>query len=427
MLNKITVVLLVLLLAATGGLGYYGYTMNQQIISLNSALLAQQQQQTAAVNALEAQISALNAATTTRLDQLSGEIKQTADELSSLQSQVTSTGGRIDALQGSLADTTAEVQDLAGRLDNFAGLSASVINASQIYERASEATVSISNGLQILGSGFLYDDAGHVATAYHVIENRARTYVIFPDGTVSTVVETAGSVESDVAILTIIDKPTLAPPPLGNSSQVHAGDPVAAIGSPFGVPGTLTSGIISQTDRFTQITAGATTRWVANLLQFDAAANFGNSGGPLFNTAGEVIGLVNARVNPDEGDGIYYAVSINKVKKVADALITTGSFDYPWLGVNVSDLTPNIVQERALDSIYGALVQSVSPGGSASTAGIAANDIIVGIDGYIIRSVSDLTSYLGENKNVGDEAVLVILRGNDRREITATIFARPAP
>ena len=165
---------------------------------------------------------------------------------------------------------------------------------------------------------------------------------------------------------------------------------------------------------------------MANLIQFDAATNPGNSGCPLLNSAGEVIGMVIARINPDEGDGIYYAVSSNKFKRVAASLITRGSFDYPRIGVNVSNLTPQQVQTRGLETVNGALVRGVTADSPAMTAGIEVDDIIVAIDGLVIRNVAELTSYLGEHKSPGDASTIELIRGTTRLELSLNIGNQPS-
>jgi S1-C subfamily serine protease len=191
---------------------------------------------------------------------------------------------------------------------------------------------------------------------------------------------------------------------------------VVAIGNPFGLRDTLTVGIVSYVNRVSE---------VANLIQFDAAVNPGNSGGPLANSSGEIVGVVTARIPPDEGDGICYAISSNKAKRVAAALIEYGFFDYPWLGVSTADLTPQIVQDRALETANGALVGEVLHGSPAEAAGIKADDIIVAMDGVPFKDMAELISYLGEFKSPGDTATIGIIRGTTELELSMVIGTRP--
>jgi serine protease Do len=163
---------------------------------------------------------------------------------------------------------------------------------------------------------------------------------------------------------------------------------------------------------------------VPNLIQFDAAVNFGNSGGPLFDSVGDVIGLVIARVGPEEGDGIYYAVSSNKVRRVADSIITQGIFDYPWLGVSISDLTPQQVEDMGLKSINGALVSQIVPDSPADIADVQADDIIIAINGAEINNVAMLTSYLGEHLSPGEPTTLKVIRDTVTVEIAIEVGSR---
>ncbi|MFC1962135.1 S1C family serine protease [Chloroflexota bacterium] len=428
--HKVTVVLLVLLLVISGGLGYYSHLLNQQVNAVQEQVLTQQQEQTKYMNTVSNELTAFRGEANTRLDLLSDEIGRTGFSITALEGVVGDSQARIDSLQGEVTQFQtgfqSDLSDLETRVEQATDISTWVINAREVFAQVHNATVRISNGDRTLGSGFLYDSEGHVATAYHVIENLSRIYVIFPDGRISAVTDTASSPESDVAILTIASKPELAPLLVGDSDETQIGAPVVAIGSPFDLAETITSGVISQKDRFTEISSDTTSRWIANLIQFDAPANPGNSGCPLFNARGEVIGLVIARILPNEGDGIYYAVSANKLKKVAASLIATGSFAYPWIGVNVSDLTPQLVQKRGLDSIYGVLVQSIFVDSPAVASGIINGDIITEIDGSVVRNIADLTSYLGEHKITGEETVLQISRADSKFELSLTVGKRPS-
>jgi S1-C subfamily serine protease len=181
---------------------------------------------------------------------------------------------------------------------------------------------------------------------------------------------------------------------------------------------TLTSGIISQVNRYENIGGN----YIANLLQFDAAVNPGNSGGPLLNSNGQVIGIVVARIDVNEGSGIYLGIASNKVKRVADAIIAKGSFDYPLIGTNnIADLTPQEVKDKSLDTANGVLVSSVTSGGPAQTAGILTGDIIISMDGVPMRNTADLTSYLGEFKSPGDTTVIEVIRGTARLKVSVIV------
>ena len=136
--------------------------------------------------------------------------------------------------------------------------------------------------------------------------------------------------------------------------------------------------------------------------------------------------MVVARINPELGEGIYYAVSSNKVRKVTASLISKGTFEYPWLGVEATNLTPQVVQSRGLDTINGVLVNKTVVGSPAYSAGIKANDVIMAIDGRTIRDLADLTSYLGEHKSPNDKATITLIRGSTTQELTLTIGKLPS-
>ncbi len=331
--------------------------------------------------------------------------------IQSLEKEVSGNLDKIDAIGEKLAETIL-----------FAD---SVINAPDLYRQVSEAVVRIRNGQRTAGSGFIYDSEGHVLTAYHVIDKLDEIYAIMPSGKTYPA-DVVGSCEfSDVAVLQLDNEPGVEPLEIADSNQVEIGDPVAAIGSPFDLSESLSTGIVSQVNRFAEITDNGQARWVANLIQFDAAVNFGNSGGPLFNSDGDVIGLAIARVQPAEGDGIYYAVSSNKFRRVADAIIDQGSFDYPWLGVNISDLTPQQVQDLEPESIHGVLVNQALADSPAAAAGVQADDIITSIDGTAIANMAMLTSYLGENLSPGEPTTLTVIRDSAALDISLEVGQRP--
>ncbi|MFC2020577.1 S1C family serine protease [Chloroflexota bacterium] len=307
-----------------------------------------------------------------------------------------------------------------------AELSQSAMNAADVYQEANQAVVRITDGEREIGSGFIIDDEGHVLTAYHVIENLTEIVVVLADESISTATVKGSSRISDVAILTLEDAPAASPLSFANSATISVGQPVVTIGSPFDLTATLTSGIVSQLDRFIEIELDSQTRGVANLIQFDAPVNPGNSGCPLLNSMGEIIGMVIARVRPEDGDGIHYAVSSNKLKRVSDSLINQGSFDYPWLGVEASNLTPQEAKGRGLDTINGVLVSRVVAGGPAASAEVKVNDIIVAIDGEGIGNIDGLTSYLGEHASPGEEATITLMRDGASLELSLTIGKQPS-
>ena len=384
MINKVIIGMLSFLLVLTGALFVYSYNLNREISALTQQLSVFQREGTASIDALSDEWTTFRGKTLDRVETLSDELEGV---------------------------TTA--------------LEQSVMNASGIYQRVSQAVVEISDGQNTIGTGFVLDPEGHIVTPYHVVQGRAQIDVILSDGTISSATVIGSSEQSDVAVLTVKEALTFEALVWVDSSTVSVGEPVTVIGNPLDLPGTITSGIVSQTNRFVEIRYDSGSRWVANLIQLDAAVNFGNSGSPLLNSRGEVIGMVIGRVDPNLGDGIYYAVSSNKVKRVADSIIDHGSFEYPWLGVEVANLTPETARARNLETVNGALVKGVMAGNPAEAAGIEVDDIIVGINGAAVREIADLISYLGEYTSRGEVVTVELIRDGAKLELSATIGKRP--
>ncbi len=416
MINKLILGLLIFLVVLSGGIGAYSYTLNQEIKDLNQQLTASQEEQATRLSTIDTSISIIK----DNLDEQGVRITAVNDGVENLKGE---TRDRLDTLGQEINAASAQINGVEEKIAVIAERSS--VNANELYQKATQATVDITDGDQLIGSGFLYS-SGYVVTANHVIEGLAGIYVVFPDGRVSTATVAGASRNSDVAVLTLANEvKDIEPLTLADSSEVKVGDTVFTIGSPFSLSETFTSGVVSYVNRLITEENDSQTLSVANTIQFDAPANYGNSGCPLLNSRGEVIGLVVARINPGEGDGINYAISSNKVKRVATALIERGVFNYPWLGIGGSDLTPRMVKDRGLASIHGVLVGDVTDGGPASTAGVMVDDIILAIDETSIRNKADLTSYLGEFKSPGEPAILQISRGGATLKITVQLGTAP--
>jgi len=424
MANKVIIGILVFLAVLCGGLGYYSYTLNQQASLLQSQLKALQIEQSARTDNLSGELAVLREETLASISRLESDIDESLARLKTLENETEGNSAKLESLEDRTDEILAEIEILEGKITGITELSPPVLDATQVYERASQATVRISNGEGVVGSGFIYDNEIHVVTAYHVVEPLSEIYVILPDGRVSKATTNGSCPYSDITILTLDDKLDIEPVKMSDSANVKIGEPVAAIGNPFDLEETITTGIVSQVNRQAEIEYNAQTRWVANLIQFDAAVNYGNSGCPLLNSAGEVIGLVIARIEPGEGDGIYYAVSSNKVQRVVTSLITKGFFDYPWFGIGIANLTPQAMQTLALDTTNGVLVEGVLTEGPAATAGIRVDDIIVAIDGFTIRNVADLTSYLGEYVSPGETVTITSIRNGIRIDLPLEVGKR---
>lgn len=349
--------------------------------------------------------------------------------------QISDIQGEINILEmttASLREETAsqitDVEDKIGAL-SMRIEDMPVMDAKRLYQEVKPGVVEVITKAgwaeEKTGSGFVFDSQGYIVTAYHVVEQATEVKVILNDGTISSASVTGYCPYSDIAVLKLEQSLTIQELVLGDSNAIAVGEPVIVMGSPFNLTGTVTSGIVSQKGRFIEIEYNKDKhRWVANLIQCDAPVNFGNSGGPLINSKGEVIGLTVARIDPEKGEGIYYAVSSNKLKRVALSIIDHGFFDYPWLGVKLTDLSPEEARARHLDTINGALVIEAIAGSPAAKAGIRANDIILAIDGFPIRETADLTNYLGENKSPHESTVLTIIRDGEKLELTLELGKR---
>jgi len=416
MTNKVLIGILVFLVILSGALGAYSYLLTREIDTLGEQLTVFQDN-----------FTAFEAESITRFDVLEKGIGTLEDELSGTQNKIgTLKDELISTLEDELSGTLARIGTLDGEIKNVAAqIPESGLNTISIYQGVSQAVVRISNGYDVVGSGFIIDADAHVVTAYHVVEQLSKIYIILPDGVFSAATIIGNCKYSDVAVLKLEEPPAIAPLTLTDSDTVRTGEPVVTIGNPFEQTETLTAGIVSQINVLADIEYATETRGVANLIQFDAAVNFGNSGCPLLNSEGEVIGLVIARVNPQEGDGIYYAVSSNKLKRVATSLIDQGSFDYPWVGVLVSNLTPQVAQNRELETISGVVIVQVVAGSPAEAAGIEVDDIIVAIDGIAVRDAADFISYLGEYTSPDDIVSLTLIRDSTQQELSLKIGKRP--
>jgi S1-C subfamily serine protease len=439
MANKIIIGILVLLVLLTGGIGYYSYTLNQQIDQLSERLTALDIEQAARIDTVSDELISLRTETLSKfgalegqindtladIDTLEGEIEAVEERIADMESEINNTASELDILDERLTDAVNEFSEVTNEFsDAINEFSGAVIDAGEVFQKVGQATVRINNGQSTVGSGFILDTEGHVVTAQHVIDKLSPIYVIMHNGMMSKATVVGSCEVSDVAVLQLEKNPDIEPPPLADSSQIKIGELVVAIGSPLELRDTLTAGIISQLNRTTEIQYNEESRWVPNLLQFDAAVNFGNSGCPLANADGEIIGIVVARIDPIEGDGIYYAVSSNKARRVIAAIIDHGFFDYPWVGVGIAEITPQVMQDMGLETVNGVLVSGVFSGSPAEAADIKGNDIIISINGIPVRDSADLTSYLGEFVSPGDVITIGIRRGTAEIELSLEVGKR---
>ena len=323
-----------------------------------------------------------------------------------------------------------------------------------LYEAVNPGVASIivySDGLVVgQGSGFLFDDQGHILTNYHVVENAAQIEVVFPRGFRAKGELIGKDLDSDIAVVeVIIPNASLKPLALGSSSDVKVGQYVVAIGNPYGLSGTMTVGIVSARGRLLESLRAAPSGGfftAPDLIQTDAAINPGNSGGPLLNMNGEVIGINRAIRTNEEGNGalsnsgIGFAVPIDIVKRVVPYLIRDGRYDYPYLGI-ISRENLTLIEREAIgfsSEEVGAYVIEVPINGPASDAGLrggttetvfsdlpSGGDLITAVDEEPIRSFSDLLAYLVTNKSPGDEMEITILRKGQELILKVILEKRP--
>jgi S1-C subfamily serine protease len=311
----------------------------------------------------------------------------------------------------------------------------------QIYEQDGPGVAFIqarSAAGAATGSGFVLDKNGNVLTNAHVVEGADQVQVAFdPSGNNLVDASVVGRDPStDLAVIKVDpSKAKLQPLTLGDSDKVLVGDPVVAIGNPFGYSRTVTTGIISAKQRRIEAPNGFQ---IDNVLQTDAAINPGNSGGPLIDANGRVIGINSqiATAGVPGSVGIGFAVPVNTAKQVVPQLEKNGKIDRPYLGITSARITPDLAKQLKLPTDQGALVQSVVPGGPADKAGIrggrgtgpgglaVGGDLIVEVDGRKITNPNDVAAAIA-NKKPGDKVTIKVLRGGKARTFTVTLGKRP--
>jgi len=302
--------------------------------------------------------------------------------------------------------------------------SVSPLSVNQIYRRAYRGVVEITvteggtaspipggGQAQAQGSGWVYDSDGHIVTNDHVVNGSTSIKVRFWDGKTYSATVVGVDKSTDLAVIKV-DAPAseLYPLAVGDSTQLQVGDGVVAIGSPFGLEETVTSGIVSALHRAIQ---GVTNFTINDSIQTDAAINHGNSGGPLLNTQGQVVG-VNAQIKSDSGgnEGVGFSIPSATVKSVASQLIASGKAVHAYLGVAIDSTAPN------------ARLASVTDGQAAKKAGLKKGDVITAVDGTSIASGDDLSRAVDAHKP-GDKVSVTYTRGGSEHTVTVTLGTRP--
>jgi serine protease Do len=351
---------------------------------------------------------------------------------------VTSAGdaSTVDAFQGTLEQVYKEVNP-------------SVVSVVVIENVSAPSSLGTGQSSQtVLGSGFVWDKEGHIITNNHVVNGADQISVRFADGTIASANVVGTDVNSDLAVLKVdLPADALQPVQLADSTQVQVGELAIAIGNPFGEEGTMTMGIISALGRTLPVQSdtaqSSATYSIPDVIQTDAPINPGNSGGVLVDYSGRVIGVTAAIESPVQASsGIGFAIPSLIVQKVVPALIKTGHYDHPYLGISGMDLTPDLAKAMNLNADQtGALVVSVTAGGPADKAGLRGSDqetqingvsvpvggdVIVAIDGQPVQQFNDMLSYLARNTEVGQTVTLTVLRDGKEMTLDLTLEARPA-
>jgi S1-C subfamily serine protease len=304
-----------------------------------------------------------------------------------------------------------------------------------------------SSNVSTLGSGFVYDKQGHIVTNGHVVGYSPIVDVTFLNGNRYTAMVVAKDIYSDIAVLQIFQNAShpqrqllssLKPLVLGNSSNIEVGDQVIAIGNPFGLSDTMTTGIVSGIGRSLPTSVGGGFS-IPNIIQTDAPINPGNSGGPLLDTQGKMIGMNTAILSgTNVFSGIGFAIPSNTITKIVPVLIQKGYYPHPYLGLVFGTLTSDLAQDTGMPvNLKGAYVDSLMKNGPGDKARIHGStidqyskkhlgDVIIAADGHNITTSDDLVSYIGQHKSVGDNITLTVYRNGHTIDLKATLSARPS-
>jgi S1-C subfamily serine protease len=388
--------------------------------------------------------------------ELAAAQSQTSNNLNLPSVQSTSPSSPTSAPPSSSSSSSSSLPDVFQKVEN------SVVQITST--KSNPNAMIILNGVPqtkrgtALGSGFVYDSQGHIVTNYHVIDGATRADVTFTDGNTYSANVVGKDPNADIAILQItsdFSQENVKPLPLANSAAVRPGEQVIAIGNPFGLSGTITTGIVSAKGRLLPNTDTGFS--IPDMIQTDAPINPGNSGGPLLNSRGEVIAM-NTAIFSSTGvySGVGFAIPSNAIAKEVPLLIKNGSYAHPWIGISGGKITPDLIRAMSLPANYkGVLVASVQPGSPADTAGLKGlttqnnvnfndnsgggdddnsgsvtspsqiGDIITAVDGHPISQIDNLINYIESQKNVGDNIKLTVNRNGQTMDLTATLQARP--
>jgi S1-C subfamily serine protease len=329
----------------------------------------------------------------------------------------------------------------------FENISGSVVQIVSITPPLFNLNPQAQNTTEV-GAGFIYDDSGHIVTANHVLAGANRVSVVFKDGDRYEAEVIGRDGFTDTAVLRIMDdnttapgetvRPSAEPVTLGNSSALRIGDRVVTIGYPFASKIAMTSGIVGQTDYLLYFPFLGYS--VPNTIETDLAVNPGNSGGPLVNMRGEVVGMIYGRLNPPASPsgtlfpGLSVAIPSNTISRVADGLIQDGLYIHPAVGIIGSTLTVDVAKQfqDIPDDLEGVLVETIVRGGTADIAGINATtankygerqsgDVILALDGNSVVDIEGLLSYIQEDKKIGENIIFTVYRHGEFLNLSAPL------
>ena len=299
-----------------------------------------------------------------------------------------------------------------------------------VYERAAPAVVAIfsrSGGRVGLGSGVMIDPSGVVLTNYHVVRGASLIEVVLSDRTRYTGQVLGGDPQNDLAVVRLTDAPgNLSVVGLGALDDIKPGALAIAIGNPNGLERSVTVGVVSGMNRTLRDTPARAP--IRNVIQTDAAINQGNSGGPLLNSRGELIGI-NTAIEVVTGQkgfgGIGFAVPVTTARRYLDRMLAGQIIEHPWLGISGGDVTASVARERGLTARDGVLIDEAIDESPAGKAGILRNDVLVSVNGQAVRNMDELGERLDRDFNPGETVTLGVARGRERLDVPTKLGTWP--
>ena len=349
-------------------------------------------------------------------------------------------------MQDQINQNELQMQDQINEINNIILTKSRTLSLIEIFEKAEPGVVRVNiqrnqteDSVGGVGSGFVFDKQGHIITNAHVVKDATKTVVTFLDGRSYNAQIIGVDEYTDIGVIKVnADLKLLNPLSLGDSSNLQVGEPITAIGNPFGLSGSMTSGIISQMGRLLPSNSGYS---IPDVIQTDAAINPGNSGGPLLNMRGEIVGI-NTAIQSTTGEftGVGFAIPSQTVAKIVPTLISDGEYKHPWIGISGTDIGLEMANVMGLESTLGFLIITVIEDSPASDAGLIGSnkmievegreysiggDVIMSVDGIDVRKIDDILIHLQRGKAVGDEMVLEILRDGRTTNVTIVLQERP--